>query len=211
MKKAFDSLPIHVIIKHLIDLRCSWNIVHSISALLDSPVGRLRGSTEGFIMERGAPRKLVLDEIYNLATQISITLVAKNGDEWKLGHIEYADDLCLMANTITEAEGFLQRLDTVLAKFHMEIATDRIHPAQHYCPRSDSWPQLQEDTQGRGAGEESSTEMPSSYNTAKAPEPMDWAEQTKTGTYEETTRQLPERTSRQKEGTHKVLQPSASS
>ncbi|VUZ50598.1 unnamed protein product [Hymenolepis diminuta] len=86
-----------------------------------------------------------------------------------------------------------------------------VPPAQHYCPWSDSSPQPQEDTQSGGAGEESSPEMPSSYTTPRAPAPMDWAEQTQTGTYEETTRQLPQRTSRHKAGSHKVLQPSASS
>ncbi|VUZ57139.1 unnamed protein product [Hymenolepis diminuta] len=138
LKKAFDSLPPRAIIKQLIDLWCSWNIVHSISALLDSPVGRLRGSTESFIMERGVRKsskegpllfnitfQLVLEEVYNLAPQIGITLVAKNGDEWKLGYIEYADDLCLITNTIGEAEELLPRLDTVLAKFLMEMATDK--------------------------------------------------------------------------------------
>ncbi|VUZ38557.1 unnamed protein product [Hymenolepis diminuta] len=139
LKKAFDSLPTHVIIKQLSDLRCSWKIVRSTSALLDSPVGRLRGSTESFIMERGVRQgskegpllfnitfQLVLEEVCNLTTQMdSITLVATNGDEWKLGYIEYADDLCLIANTIAEAEGLLQRLDTVLAKFHTEVTTDK--------------------------------------------------------------------------------------
>ncbi|KAM3186303.1 hypothetical protein ACTXT7_004587 [Hymenolepis weldensis] len=189
LKKAFNSLPTHVIIKQLIDL--------------------LRGSNESFIMERGVQQgskegpmlfnitfKLVLEEVYNLATQMGITLVATNGEEWKLGHIEYADDLCLIANTIAKAEGLLQRLDAVLANFHMEMVTDKtqwiclgeepevkalsestrtdnwalrsipvqtkarlieifnqgqqsgLSPAQ-YCPKSDSWPQLQEDTQGK--------------------------------------------------------------
>ncbi|VUZ56566.1 unnamed protein product [Hymenolepis diminuta] len=47
---------------------------------------------------------------------------------------------------------------------------------------------LQEDIQSRGAGQESSSEMPSCYNTAKVPEPMDWAEQTDVETNEKTTR-----------------------
>ncbi|VUZ46637.1 unnamed protein product [Hymenolepis diminuta] len=45
-----------------------------------------------------------------------------------------------------------------------------------------------EDTQGKGAGKESSPKMPICYNTAKASEPMDWAEQTKTRIYKENKR-----------------------
>ncbi|VUZ50603.1 unnamed protein product [Hymenolepis diminuta] len=132
LKKAFDSLPTHVIIKRLIDLRFSWNIVHSIFALLDSPVGRLRGSTESFIMERGVRQgskeglllfnitfQLVLEEVFNLADEMGITLITTRGDEWRLSHLEYADDLCLIANTIAETEGLLQRLDTVLTKWQL--------------------------------------------------------------------------------------------
>ncbi|KAM3175667.1 hypothetical protein ACTXT7_008064 [Hymenolepis weldensis] len=94
LKKAFDALPTHVIIKQLIDLRCLSNIVHSISALLDFPVGRLRGSTDSFIMERGVRQgsmegpllfnitfQLVLKEVHNLATQMGITPLATNGDD----------------------------------------------------------------------------------------------------------------------------------
>ncbi|VUZ53110.1 unnamed protein product [Hymenolepis diminuta] len=182
--------------------------------------------------------QLVLEEVYNLITQMGITLIATNGEEWKLGHIEYADDLYLIADTIAEAEGHLQRLDIVLEKLHMEIATDktqwmclgeeserkslhfgsksieRVHSYRYLSspisalgdgteaisggiangPRelmkigpilrssvltvqtNDSWAQLKADTQIRGASEESSPEVPSCHNTAKAPESMDWTE-----------------------------------
>ncbi|VUZ48268.1 unnamed protein product, partial [Hymenolepis diminuta] len=65
-----------------------------------------------------------------------------------------------------------------------------------HCLKSDSWPQLQDDTKGKGAGKESFHETPRCCNAAKVPEPMDWIEQTKTETNKEATKRLPDRTSR---------------
>ncbi|KAM3172487.1 hypothetical protein ACTXT7_014423 [Hymenolepis weldensis] len=87
--------------------------------------GVRQGSKEGPLLFKITFR-LVPEEVYNLATQMGITLVTANGDERKLGHIEYADDRCLIVNTIAEAEGLLQRLDTVLTKFQIEMATEKI-------------------------------------------------------------------------------------
>ena len=113
LRKAFDSIPTQTIIKRLIDLNCSRNLVQSVSELLDSPIGRLRGSKESFIMERGVRQgskegpllfnltfQLVLEEVYDLAHQMGINLVTTSGEKWRLGHVEYADDLCLITNAI---------------------------------------------------------------------------------------------------------------
>lgn len=42
LQKAFDWLPTNTIVNRLIELNCSWNLVHSIRSLLDSPIGTLR-------------------------------------------------------------------------------------------------------------------------------------------------------------------------
>ncbi|VUZ47019.1 unnamed protein product [Hymenolepis diminuta] len=232
--------------------------------------GVRQGSKEGPLLFNNTFQP---EEICNLTAQMGITPVAKNGVEWKFGHIEYADDLCLIASTIAEAEGLLQRLDIVLANFHMEIATDktqwmclgeepernllhfgsksieRVHSYRYLgspintlgdateavsggisngrrqlmkigpilcssvlaVQTSYLWAQLKEDTQNRGAGEESAPEMPNCYNTAKASEPMDWAEQTEAEPSEKADRKLPERQRWQKEGSYQVLESSASS
>ncbi|KAM3182099.1 hypothetical protein ACTXT7_013097 [Hymenolepis weldensis] len=55
---------------------------------------------------------------------MGITLETTSGVEWKLSHIEYSDDLYLISNAITEVEGPLERLDTVLTIFRTAMATD---------------------------------------------------------------------------------------
>ena len=68
---------------------------------------------------------MVLDEVCEITSTMGVSLLTTKGESWRLGHIEYADDLCLLANNPREATALLERLDVVLTKFHMEMAADK--------------------------------------------------------------------------------------
>ena len=138
LEKAFDSLPTSAICRRLVELRCSRNLVQSVTALLGSPVGRLRGNSESFVMERGVRQgskegpllfnitfQFLLEEVYSLADSLGVTMVAPNGEEWSLNHIEYADDLCMVCADTEGAARLLEKLDSVLSKYHMSLASDK--------------------------------------------------------------------------------------
>ena len=60
-----------------------------------------------------------------MAGDMGARLLTIRSEYWKLGHLEYADDLCLLANSKPVAEMLLEHLDVMLKKFNMEMAAGK--------------------------------------------------------------------------------------
>ena len=139
LRKAFDSLPRNAIMERLRELKTSWNVLHSIEKLLECPKGRIKGSNESFPMERGVRQgskegptffniifQMILEETYQDSGTLKIEMVHnKTGREWRLGHIEYADDLCIATRSAEDASSIMNALVRTLTKYTMEIAYDK--------------------------------------------------------------------------------------
>lgn len=115
LRKAFDSLPTATILQRLIDMNFSWNLVHSVCSLMNVPRGRLCGSDKTFVMGRGVRQgskegpllfnitfQLILEKAFRPCDD-ELKLRDEAGEVWKLGHIKYADDLCVLAPSIATA------------------------------------------------------------------------------------------------------------
>ena len=133
LTKAFDTLPKAKILEYLAEMQCSSNAVESIRQLMDNPRGHLRGGDEVFTMERGVRQgskegpllfNIVFDRILKeaLNERVKGVEMTDGATVWTLKHIEYADDLCICATDVNEAEVALTSLATQLGNLQMEIS-----------------------------------------------------------------------------------------
>ena len=93
LEKAFESLPKDAIINRLIDLGCSWQMVKdSVKSLMDTPVGKLRGTKDYFEMKRGVRQgskegpllfnltfQLILDEALSSLNDCAVRMIDHSG------------------------------------------------------------------------------------------------------------------------------------
>ena len=69
---------------------------------------------------------MILEETYKDSGTLKIELVHNETlSEWRLGHIEYADDLCIATRSAEDASSIMNALVRTLTKYTMEIAYDK--------------------------------------------------------------------------------------
>lgn len=134
LRKAFDSLPVNAIIKRLIELRCSWNLVNLLRSPMASPKRTIYGGKESFEMQKVVRQgskegpllfnltfQMILEEALQPLEDCAVKMTTKSGTKWKLSHI-VADDLCILAPTTQAAEKLLEGLIITQRKYDMEVA-----------------------------------------------------------------------------------------
>ncbi|MES9975007.1 MAG: reverse transcriptase domain-containing protein [Candidatus Thiodiazotropha sp.] len=134
LKKAFDSVPHRAIYESLKSINCSSRVNNCIMQMMKQSIGHLRGGKEMFTMERGVRQgskegphlfNIVFDSILKKVSELTnkgTFLISENGEKWVASHIEYADDLCLLTNSVDDMEEILTVLDDTLLGYGMEIS-----------------------------------------------------------------------------------------
>ena len=134
--KAFDTVPHKALFDLLQRLGTSANIQRSMRQLHSEPRGTIQGSCKSFACKRGVREgsiegpllfnlflQGVLDEVSRHVEGIGVPLIALPYKErWTLRHLEYADDLVLVASSPETAQIALNGLVTVLRRYQMAIA-----------------------------------------------------------------------------------------
>lgn len=137
LTKAFDTLPKSLIQNALAKTCHSRNINLCINKLLDNPKGFLAKTKLNFTMYRGVKQgskegptlfNLVFKQILEHTidhTLKGVELLNENNEPWTIKHLEYADDLCILANDTDEAIKSLNSLQKYLRMLNMEISTSK--------------------------------------------------------------------------------------
>ena len=131
LTKAFDTVPYNLIVDNLERLGCSAQLRRQLGYLMDRPIGRLREGDETFTMTRGVRRgseegpmlfNIVFDSILRGLDSINVgfSMVNDRSGSWCLKHIEYADDLCILAESVESTLAALTSLDTALTAHRHE-------------------------------------------------------------------------------------------
>lgn len=137
LMKAFDSVPKMHIWNCIHKAGCSNNAIRSLEGLMDEPTGHLKGSQESFKMYRGVRQgskegpllfNMAFDSIIRETldeSEAGVPMVDAHGMEWKLAHLEYADDLCVFAESVPKAQSALNILERKLAEYGMGISVSK--------------------------------------------------------------------------------------
>ena len=80
-----------------------------------------QGSIEGPILFNLFLQK-ILEEVFQHGNTNGVPFITAEQMQWTLQHLEYADDLCLIADSPEAAQEVLMRLVAVLRQYDMKIA-----------------------------------------------------------------------------------------
>ena len=133
--KAFDSVPHQALFNLLQHVGASTNIQHTMQQLHDKPKGTIQGTTKHFTCKRGVRQgsiegpilfnlflQKILEEVFQHGNTNGVPFITAEQMQWTLQHLEYADDLCLIADSPEAAQEVLMRLVAVLRQYDMKIA-----------------------------------------------------------------------------------------
>ncbi|KAM7539586.1 hypothetical protein Aperf_G00000027449 [Anoplocephala perfoliata] len=117
-------------------------VVLSVRRPLNIPEGTLRGSTDSFKMECGVRQSSRKGPLLSSDLGINLLLVRrlctsndkKDGESWNLSHLEYADDLCLLAPSIATASKILTKLIETLHRYQTEDKSVWLCVGTEECP-----------------------------------------------------------------------------
>ena len=106
--------------------------------LHDKPKGAIQGTTKHFTCKRGVRQgsiegpilfnlflQKILEEVFQHGNTNGVPFITAEQMQWTLQHLEYANDLCLIADSPEAVQEVLTRLVTVLQQYHMETAPEK--------------------------------------------------------------------------------------